>query len=149
MSNDTKPPSATAKPAKADDPKAGAKPPVAAKPAAAKPPPLDERPLRFVDLAPYAAQLEPDELLAMLRDGRGMVRANAALGLAAVNQPALELVMLLRDSEVRVAAAAAESIGLLGALMRPLVPQVTQSLDGAQPEVVDSVVGTLSGLVGK
>jgi HEAT repeat protein len=149
MSNDTKPPSATAKPAKADDPKAAAKPPAAVKPAAAKLPPLDERPLRFVDLAPYAAQLEPDELIGMLRDGRGVVRANAALGLAAVNQPSLDLVMLLRDSEVRVAAAAAESIGLLGALMRPLVPQMTQALDGAQPEVIDSVVGTLAGLVGK
>ncbi|HSR99926.1 MAG TPA: hypothetical protein VLM79_22885, partial [Kofleriaceae bacterium] len=42
MSNDTKPPSATAKPAKADDPKVAAKPP-AAKPVASKPPPLDER----------------------------------------------------------------------------------------------------------
>jgi hypothetical protein len=148
MSNDTKPPSATAKPAKADDPKGATKPP-AAKPVAAKPPPLDERPLRFVDLAPYAAQLDGDDLIAMLRDGRGVVRANAALALAAVNQPALDLVMLLRDSEVRVAAAAAEAIGLLGALMRPLVPQMTQALDGAQPDVLESVVGSLSALVGK
>src|SRR5262247_3137049 len=107
MSNDTKAPSATAKPAKADDPKAAAKPP-AAKPAATRPPALDERPLRFTDLAPHAAQLEPDELIAMLRDGRGVVRANAALGLAAVNHPSLDMVMLLRDSEPRVAAASAE-----------------------------------------
>jgi HEAT repeat protein len=152
MSNDTKAPSATAKPAKGDDPKAAAKPPAAApavaKPAG-KPPALDERPLRFGDLAPFAAQLEPDELIAMLRDGRGVVRANAALGLAAVNHVSLDLVMLLRDSEVRVAAATAEAIGLLGPLIRPLVPQVVQSLDGAQPEVVDAVVGTLAALVGK
>ncbi|HZJ65133.1 MAG TPA: HEAT repeat domain-containing protein [Kofleriaceae bacterium] len=120
MSNDTKPPSATAKPAKGDDPKAAAKPPAAAAKPAAKPPALDERALRFGDLAPFAAQFEPDELVAMLR-----------------------------DSEARVAAATAEAIGLLGPLMRPLVPQVVQSLDGAQPEVIDSVVGTLATLVGK
>jgi HEAT repeat protein len=148
--SDPKPPAPPAKPAaKADDAKA-AKPASAAKPAtAAKPPVLDERALRFVDLAPFAAQLDPDELIAMLRDGRGHVRANAALGLAAVNQPALDLVMLLRDSEPRVANAAAEAIGLLGSLVRPFVPQIAQALDGALPEVVDAVVGSLSQLVGK
>jgi len=77
------------------------------------------------------------------------VRANAALGLAAVNQPALDLVMLLRDSEPRVAAAAAEAIGLLGVLVRPFLPQITQALDGAQAEILDAVVGTLASLVGK
>src|SRR4051812_11437893 len=104
MTTDSKPP---APPAKADAPKSAPKSPAPARPAAALPA-LDERPLRFVDLAPYAAQLDGDELIAMLRDGRGVVRANAALGLAAVNQPALDLVLLVRDSEPRVAAAAAE-----------------------------------------
>src|SRR5262249_13586298 len=107
------------------------------------------RPLKFADLAVFAAQLDGDELIASLRDGRGVVRANAALALAAVNQPSLDLVMLLRDSEARVAMAAAEAIGLLGTLMRPLVPQMAQALDGAQPEVRESMVGTLSALVGK
>jgi len=146
MSNDAKPPAPPA--AKAADPKSAARPP-AAKPPAAKPPAFDERPLRFVDLAPYAAQLDADELIAMLRDGRGVVRANAALGLAAVNQPALDLVMLLRDSEARVAASAAEALRLLGLLVRPFIPQITQALDGAQPEVIDAVVGTLAALVGQ
>src|SRR5690242_14519848 len=102
MSNDTKPPVPSAKSAARAveaDPKSAAKATGPVKPAA-RPPALDERPLRFVDLAPYAAQLDADELIAMLRDGRGVVRANAALGLAAVNQPVLDLVMLLRDSEV-------------------------------------------------
>jgi HEAT repeat protein len=147
MSNDTKPPAKPA--AKADaESKPAAKTPGPSKPAA-RPPALDERPLRFVDLAPFAAQLDADELIAMLRDGRGVVRANAALGLAAVNQPALDLVMLLRDSEPRVAVAAAEAIGLLGPLVGPFAPQIAQALDGALPEVVDAVVGTLAGLVGK
>jgi len=155
MSNDdTKPPAPPVKPAakaktdEAGEGKPAAKPP-GPKPAAAKPPALDERPLRFVDLAPYAAQFDAGELIAMLRDGRGVVRANAALGLAAVNQPALDLVMLLRDSEARVASAAAEAIGLMGVLVRPFVPQITQALDGAQAEVLESVVGTLASLVGK
>ena len=149
MSNDTKPPApAKQAPAKAAD---AAEPKPAAKPAAkvAKLPAMDERPLRFVDLAPFAAQLDPGELTAMLRDGRGLVRANAALGFAAVSHPSLDLVMLLRDSELRVALAAAEAIGLLGELVRTLIPQITQTLDGAQPEVLESVVGTLGGLLGK
>jgi len=155
MSNDTKPPSPPAKPAPATkaDPSADSKPAARSsgpsKPPVASLPALDERPLRFVDLAPFAAQLSADELIAMLRDGRGVVRANAALGLAAVNQPALDLVMLLRDSEPRVAAAAAEAIGLLGVLVRPFLPQITQALDGAQANVLDAVVGTLASLVGK
>ncbi|HEY0481079.1 MAG TPA: HEAT repeat domain-containing protein [Kofleriaceae bacterium] len=145
MSNDATPPAPPAKPAaRADD----AKPKAAAKPAG-PPPALDERPLRFADLAPFAAQLEADALIAALRDGRGVVRANAALGLAVVGQPTLDMVMLLRDSEPRVAAAAAESLGLLGPAVQPLIPQIVQSLDGAQPEVVEAVVVALSRLVGK
>ncbi|HET7501492.1 MAG TPA: HEAT repeat domain-containing protein [Kofleriaceae bacterium] len=153
MSNDTKPPAPAKAAAKPDESKPSARS-AASKPAAAPVapaplPPLDERPLRYVDLAPYAAQLEADALIAMLRDGRGVVRANAALGLAAVNQPALELVTLLRDSEPRVAAAAAEALGLLGLLVRPFIPQITQALDGAVPEVLETMIGVLSGLVGK
>src|SRR6185295_7264069 len=118
MSNDTKPPAPAkpaAKAAEAADSKAAAR--SAPKPAG-KLPAFDERPLRFSDLAPYAAQLDAGELIGMLRDGRGLVRANAALGLAAVGTPALDLVMLLRDSEPRVAATAAESISLLGEAIR-------------------------------
>jgi HEAT repeat protein len=148
MSADSKPPAPPAKPAaKADADSKPAKPAVA-KPAA-QPPALDERPLRFADLAPFAAQLDAGELVASLRDGRGLVRANAALGLAAVNHAALDLVLLLRDSETRVAAAAAEALGLLGMGVRELLPQITQSLDGAQPEVLEAMVGALAALVGK
>src|SRR3954466_1616593 len=108
MSSDTKPPTPAKPAAKGDADARSAKPPAAR--FAAQPPALDERPLRFVDLAPFAAQLDGDALVASLRDGRGLVRANAALGLAAVSQPALDLVTLLRDSELRVAAAAAEAL---------------------------------------
>jgi HEAT repeat protein len=150
MANDTPPPAKpapkTAEPAEAK-PAAKAAPP--SKAVSSRPPALDERPLRFADLAPYAAQLNADELTAMLRDGRGVVRANAALGLAAVNQPSLDLVTLLRDSEPRVAAAAAEALGLLGTLIRPFVPQLSQALDGALPEVVEAMVVAMASLIGK
>ncbi|HEX3766468.1 MAG TPA: HEAT repeat domain-containing protein [Kofleriaceae bacterium] len=147
MSADEKPPAPARPAARADaDSKPAARP--AAKPAA-QPPALDERPLKFADLAPFAAQLDAGDLVASLRDGRGVVRANAALGLAAVGQAALDLVLLLRDSEIRVAAAAAEALGLLGIQVREQIPQITQTLDGAQPEVLEAMVGTLAALVGK
>jgi HEAT repeat protein len=150
MSTDTKPPAPAKPAAKADaDAKPAKTPAAAAAKPAAQPPALDERPLKFADLAPFAAQFDAGELVASLRDGRGVVRANAALGLAAVNQPAFDLVTLLRDSEVRVAAAAAEALGLLGALVRPFLVQITQTLDGAQPEVLEAMVGSLGKLVGK
>lgn len=129
MTTESKPPASPGKPAaKADDPKP-ARP--AAKPVA-QPPAFDERPLRFADLAPFAAQLEFDALIAGLRDGRGVVRANAALGMAAAGQVALDLVMLLRDSEPRVAAAAAEAIGLVGLQVQPLIPQILGMLGKAR-----------------
>ncbi len=134
-----------AEPAKAA--RSAATKPVAASPAAALPA-LDDRPLRFAELAPFAAQLDAGALIAMLQDGRGVVRANAALGLAVVGQPAGELVLLLRDSEPRVAAAAAEALGLLGAQIAPLIPPITLALDAAQTDVVDAVVATFAQLVG-
>ena len=88
MSSDTKPPTPPAKAAaKADAAETKTAKAPGRPAAAAQPPSLEERPLRFTDLAPYAAQLDAAELVAHLRDGRGTVRANAALGLAAVNQP--------------------------------------------------------------
>jgi hypothetical protein len=111
MANDTPPPGKpAAKAPDAADPKPAAKP-AASKAPAARPPALDERPLRLADLAPFAAQLDAGELIAMLRDGRGVVRANAALALGVLGQPVGELLPLLRDSEARVAAAVAEALG--------------------------------------
>ncbi len=118
------------------------------KPPSTKPPPLDERKLRLAELAPFGAQLDPDELVELARDGRAIVRANAALGLAAAGHPAFELVTLVRDGEAHVGGAAAEAIGALGSRLRDLIPQLVQALDGAQPEVLDSVVGTLASLIG-
>ncbi|MDB4957126.1 MAG: hypothetical protein JWO36_4695 [Myxococcales bacterium] len=132
-----------------ETPKPPAKPALAGKPVSVRLPAFDERRLRYEDLAPFAASLDPNELLVMVRDGRALVRANGALGLAVAGQPAAELVLLLRDSEAIVANAAADAVARLGAAVRPLIPQITQALDGTQTEVTERVVTALSELVGK
>jgi len=154
MSNEpesTKPKPPVAKPedaAKADAAKADA-----AKAAAKKPdgklPPLDERKLKFAEIAPFAAQLDAAELVAMANDGRAVVRANAALGLAALGHPVFEMVAMLRDSDIHAATAAAEALSRLGVQARSLLPQVVQALGSTQPEITEAVNTTLSELVGK
>jgi len=109
MSNDAKsPPPGPAKPAKATSDTQPAKqesvPPLA----------LDERRYKYAELAKLREILSQPELIAMLRDGRAVVRANAALGLAALGHALGDLVPLLRDSEHTVAVATAEAIGKLG-----------------------------------
>jgi HEAT repeat protein len=151
MSNDDQP---KPKPKDKDDAKKAAPAaPAAAAPKpdpkpSGKPPELDDRPLKLADFAPFGDKLDIAELIAALHDGRGVVRANAALALAAASHPAPELVPLLRDSEVRVAVAVAEAIAHLGSKIRASIPQIAAALDGAQPEVVDSAVGSLAKLVG-
>ncbi|MBA3455726.1 MAG: HEAT repeat domain-containing protein, partial [Deltaproteobacteria bacterium] len=132
-----------APPAKAD----------AAKPAAKKPdgklPPFDERRLTFAEIAPFAAQLDAAELATMANDGRAVVRANAALGLAALNQPVFELVAMLRDSDPHAAAAAAEAVGRLGVGARALIPQIVQALGSTHTDVTGTVNTSLAELIGK
>jgi HEAT repeat protein len=130
----------------ADDPARSRKADASTGPA--KPPAFDERRLRYSELAPFAGQLDPEELLGMARDGRATVRANAALALAVAGHPAFDLVTLVRDSDPHVAAAAAEAIGKLGSKIRPLIPQLAAALDGAQPDVLDAVVTALAELIG-
>ena len=139
MSNDAKaPPSGSTKPAKATEP---TKPEV-------KSVAFDERRMKYAELAGLREVLVPAELIAMLRDGRGLVRANAALGLAALGQAAPELVTLLRDSEAAVAIAAAEAIGKLGLAVRAQIPQIALALDSSHTDVTEAVVTTLSELIG-
>ncbi len=134
------------KPPKADDKKAEAKAKSPPEPAA--PPPLDERRLKLSELLPFGKQLDPAELTGLARDGRGIVRANAALGMAAAGYPGFDLVTLIRDSEGHVALAAAEAVASLGDVVRPLLPQLVSALDGAQPEVFEAMLDTLAALIG-
>ncbi len=134
------------KPPKAEDKKTEPK----AKPAPAPehPPALDERRLKLSELVPFNKQLDLAELTQAARDGRGIVRANAALGMAAAGYPGFDLVTLIRDSEGHVALAAAEAVAALGPAVRPLIPQLVSALDGAQPEVFEAMLGTLAALIG-
>jgi len=134
--------------AKPED-KSGKKGKPAASEVAMAPPTLEERRLKYAELVPFAASFQPAELVAMLSDGRGIVRANAVLALAAINHPVPELAMLVRDSEPFVAAAAAEAIAKLGTLARGLVPAIGLAVDGARPEVAEAVVAALADLIGK
>src|SRR5258706_10671411 len=143
MSNDEpKPPAKPRADKPADKPTSGR-----AKPA--EKPPFDERKFQFAELAAMREILDRESLVAQLRDGRAIVRANAALGLAAIGQIAIELVTMLRDSELPAASAAAEAISRLGPAVKPMVPQITQALDGTQPEVTAVVVAALAELVGQ
>ncbi len=110
-------------------------------------PALDERRLKLSELLPFSKLLDIGELTHAARDGRGIVRANAALGMAAAGYPGFDLVTLIRDSEVQVAAAAAEAVASLGPAVRPLIPQLVSALDGAQPEVFEAMLGTLAALI--
>lgn len=112
-------------------------------------PAFDERRFRYPELAPYANLLDPDELVDMVSDGRATVRANVALGFAAVGQASPHLVTLLRDSDSRVATAAAEAVSRLGIVIRPLIPKLTKAMDEAQPAVADWVISAFSELIGK
>ena len=134
---------------KHDDKKSDSKPAAKKAEPSGPPPALDERRLKYGELLQHAASFDPAELLAMLPDGRAIVRANAALALAAANQAPSELVTLLRDSEVSVALAAAEALGKLGPLARPLIPQIVAALASAKPETTEAVVVTLAEMIGK
>jgi hypothetical protein len=127
----------------------------AAKPEAKEPkktgpmPPLDERRLDFADLAPHASQLDAATLTEMLRDGRAVVRNNAAIGMGVLGHMSLDLVPLIRDSDLHVGLAVARTIAKLGDKIRPFLGQIITALDGAQAEVLEAIVTSISELVGK
>ena len=141
MSNDAKaPPAGPAKPTKSST--------EVAKPPEPRTIALDERRLKYAELAAIREVLSAPDLIASLRDGRAMVRANAALGLAALGLAPPDLVTLLRDSESSVATAAAEAISKLGLAVRPLVTQIAPALDSTHVDVTESLVGSLCELIG-
>ncbi|MEO8843395.1 MAG: HEAT repeat domain-containing protein [Kofleriaceae bacterium] len=109
---------------------------------------LEERRYSFDELKRGASQLVPDQLIALLVDGRAHVRSNAVLGLAATGQAVPQIVLLLRDSEQVAALAAAEAVTRLGRAIRPLIPQIVLAVDGTGPEVTQKVIAALADQVG-
>ena len=135
---------ADSKETKAEPKKVEAEPRKVEPPPPAKLPPFDERHLKLGELVPHGKSLDARELVGMLTDGRAIVRGNAARGRAAAGQAVPERVPRLRDSEARVAGAAAEALAHLALAARPLIPQIVASLDGARPEVLDTADGALA-----
>lgn len=109
---------------------------------------LDDRLLLYSELVAAKGQLVADDLIQRLRDGRAIVRANAALGLAALGHAGSELVPFLRDADAQVALAAAEAFAHLGRTQRHQLAVVATALDGARPQVVDTVQRMFADLVG-
>lgn len=102
----------------------------------------------YDELVKRKGELVAPDLVLALRDGRTVVRANAALGLAAVGYTGRDLLPFLRDSEAVVAQSAAEALLHLGRAQREHLPAIAAALDGARPEVVDTVTRMFAELVG-
>lgn len=115
----------------------------------ANPDAVDDRPLTYDEQVARKGALVADDLILALRDGRAVIRANAALGLAALGHTGADLVPFLRDSHPVAARAAAEAIGHLGKAQRAHLVAIAAALDGARPEVFEQVVAMLATLVGQ
>ena len=103
----------------------------------------------YDELVKRKGELVAPDLVLALRDGRAIVRANAALGLAAVGYTGRDLLPFLRDSEPVVARSAAEALLHLARAQREHLVAIAAALDGARPEVVDTVARMFAELVGQ
>ncbi len=105
--------------------------------------------LSHAELVKRKGELVAQDLVLALRDGRAIVRANAALGLAALGHTGRDLLPFLRDSEALVAQSAAEALLHLLRAQREHLVAIAAALDGARPEVVDTVIRMFGELVGQ
>ncbi len=109
---------------------------------------FEDSELTYPQLVAAKGELAAADLIARLRDGRGVVRANALLGLAAIGHTGREVVLFLRDADVRVARAAAEALVQLGAAQREHLSAIAAALAEARAEVVDAVARMFAALIG-
>jgi HEAT repeat protein len=109
---------------------------------------LEDRLLDYAELVAAKAQLAADDLVMRLRDGRATVRANAALGLAALGHGGRELVPLVRDGDPQVALAVAQALVHLGRAQREHLAAIAAALEDARPEVVETIEKMFAELVG-
>src|ERR1041384_7267107 len=103
----------------------------------------------YAELVKRKGELVAQDLVLGLRDGRAIIRANAALGLAALGYPGRDLLPFLRDSEAIVARSAAEALVHLSQAQRAHLVPIAAALDGARPEVVDTITRMFAELVGR
>lgn len=112
------------------------------------PPSFEVAELTYAQLVAAKDELSATDLIARLRDGRGVVRVNALLGLAAIGHPGPEVVLFLRDADARVARAAAEALVQLGTVQRGNLSAIAATLGEARAEVFDAVARMFAGLIG-
>jgi HEAT repeat protein len=105
--------------------------------------------LSYAELLEHKGELVASDLVLALRDGRAVIRANAALGLAALGHTGRDLLPFLRDSEPLVARSVAEALLHLARAQREHLVAIAAALDGARPEVVDTIIRMFAELVGQ
>lgn len=109
---------------------------------------IEGRPLEYEELVAAKDRLDKDDLVAKLLDGRGHVRANALLGLAALGHGGSDYTPLLRDGEPKVARAAAQALFVVAKTQKDNVVAIAEKLDGARPEVAAMVARMFAQLIG-
>ena len=109
---------------------------------------MDARFLEYEELVAAKTSLVAADLILALRDGREIVRANAALGLAAIGHATGELIPFLRDGDLRVATAAAQALVHLAGAHRGQIVAIASALDGAKRPVIETVQRMFAQLVG-
>ncbi len=109
---------------------------------------FEEAELTYPQVLAAKAELAGPELVTALGDGRGVVRANALLGLAAIGHTGREVSLFLRDADARVARAAAEAVVQLGLAQKAQLQAIATTLDEARPEIVAAIVRMFASLIG-
>jgi HEAT repeat protein len=113
-------------------------------------PDFETRKLGVSELADYADAIVVDEMIFALRDGRALVRINAARALGAKGEasgPAAgDLGLACRDSVAQVRREAAKALGKLGGTALPAAPDLVGALGDAEAEVAEAAAETLEPL---
>src|ERR1041384_1543144 len=87
----------------------------------------------YAELVKRKGELVAQDLVLALRDGRAVIRANAALGLAALGYTGRDLLPFLRDSECLVAQSAAAALLHLAPAQREHLVAIAAALEVTRP----------------
>jgi HEAT repeat protein len=113
-------------------------------------PDFEARKLSMSEMSEYEGQIDTDEMIYALRDGRANVRVNGARGLAVKGDKAVRAAkaigLLMRDSVPAVRREAAKALAKLGkGAANDAAPDLCWALGDAEPDVVDAAAETLGG----
>lgn len=113
---------------------------------------FDKKLFSFEEIASYSNDLDIENLLALARDGRSIVKANAVRALGVVKQGEKQKIVddalgfALKDSEMEVRIAALESIARIGKISDKTAVGLVWALRKAPESMVASVVKTIDAL---